>query len=87
MAELVGDEAWARMGPGRQMELADVRGEYQFYSASIDKLAPLGLGGGRLDPMRWNLPSIGRQLLSDKLLSVMENRCAPTFGVRIHPKP
>lgn len=74
LAGLVGDEAWAALGAIERLELASMRGELEFFRNTPDPLTPLGAGGGRTDPMRWNLPTISSKVMADKLLAVFQNR-------------
>ena len=76
LASLVGDHAWYALDAQQQLGLAALRGEYIFYTSTEDMIQPLGAGGGRLDAMRWNIPTIGQGVLKEKLLSVIENQRA-----------
>ena len=74
LSDVVGDHVWEQLTPQLQLELAELRGEYEFFSATHEALAPLGEGLGRTDPMRWNVPDLGRGVLLEKMLAVFENR-------------
>jgi hypothetical protein len=74
LAALVCDEVWDGLALAQQLELAPLRGEYLFYLNTPEPVQPLGAGGGRLDPLRWNIPTIGHGVLRDKLLSALENQ-------------
>lgn len=74
LGALVCDEVWDGLTPLQQIELASLRGEYLFFLNVPEPVQPLGAGGGRLDPLRWNIPTIGHGVLRDKLLSALENQ-------------
>ena len=74
LASLVADQSWEQLSHEQRTSLAALRGEYLFYRSIEEKIPPLGAGGGRHDPLRWNIPELGSGVLRDKLLSVLENR-------------
>lgn len=74
LSALVGDGVYEHLAPARQLELAELRGEFEFFSATPEPLAPLGSGGGRTDAMRWNVPSLTSSVVHEKMLAVQENR-------------
>ena len=73
---LVGDHVWSTYSVGQQHKLARLRGELLFFGNSTNSMQPLGKGGGRLDPLRFNVPEIGGGVLREKLSSAMENQRA-----------
>ena len=96
LEQIVGDEAWARLAPRQQLDLALLRGELLFFGNTPDPLAPLGKGCGRFEMSRWNLTHMtSRGFVHDKLLSVLENRrdhrerqmCSVQVSVPSYPIP
>lgn len=70
LAGVVGDEAWAALSLEQHLQLGELRGEFEFFRMQDDALAPLGLGCGRDEPARWNVPRLSSGPLSERLLNV-----------------
>ena len=70
----VGAVAWVSYPPVVQLQLAPLRGEYLALESVKDRIAPLGKGGGRLEPTRFGLPTPNSNTYTDSILEVFERR-------------
>ena len=74
LAQIVGDGAWEGLSRHNQLELANLRGEFLFFTNTPNALTPLGPSNGRYEQRRFNVPRLSAGVLTSKLLSAWENR-------------
>ena len=74
LSALAGDTTWNQLYRKQKLDLADIRGELLHFASAEEALAPLGVGLGRSDAMRWNIPKLSSKILIEKTLAVYENR-------------